>query len=219
MKKFVTSAAVAAFVLAAVPAWAGPIITSASLNGPTGTVWNTTVDSYYTLFVSRPVTMMFNPNDNFAGAPVTNPVAGSYDFQIMGDGFPTARRSNTPSDPFYTLTLTLTEGASTGTLSGFFTEATGDFTPTSPALLFSSGRYALTDFTWTRSLSNLVGAYSATDSTPIGPGSRADYQGAFTLNSSAVPEPATWALMILGFAGIGGALRARRGRKPVAALA
>ena len=31
-----------------------------------------------------------------------------------------------------------------------------------------------------------------------------------TLNFDAVPEPATWALMILGFAGIGAAMRRRR---------
>ena len=33
----------------------------------------------------------------------------------------------------------------------------------------------------------------------------------------AVPEPASWALMILGFGGIGGALRRRRAQMPIAA--
>lgn len=40
----------------------------------------------------------------------------------------------------------------------------------------------------------------------------------FTL-ASAVPEPATWAMMILGFGAIGGVLRSRRNQKIVPALA
>jgi hypothetical protein len=39
----------------------------------------------------------------------------------------------------------------------------------------------------------------------------------FTFNGSAVPEPSTWAMMLLGFAGIGVAVR--RSRKRMAALA
>jgi len=33
----------------------------------------------------------------------------------------------------------------------------------------------------------------------------------------AVPEPATWALMLVGFGLVGGSLRARRGRTTIAA--
>ena len=52
----------------------------------------------------------------------------------------------------------------------------------------------------------------------------ADLQGGFSLDNvvltgerGGVPEPASWALMILGFGGVGGSLRARR--RMVAALA
>jgi len=37
--------------------------------------------------------------------------------------------------------------------------------------------------------------------------------------TAAVPEVGTWAMMLIGFGGIGGALRSRRASKPVAALA
>ena len=41
-------------------------------------------------------------------------------------------------------------------------------------------------------------------------GPTASYAGTFNANSVPVPEPATWAMMLVGFAGIGMALRRRR---------
>lgn len=219
------AAAVTALVVPSV-ATAAPTITSAAVtgqatlvSGPSGRVWNTTVDSFYTLFIARPVTSYFNPNDNFSGAPVTDPDDGEFGFALNGDGFPTETRPNppVPSDPFYRLTLTLTEGSRTGTLSGVYSSATGLFTATTPRLSFASGGYALTEFTWFRSNNNTVGAFSTNATPVIGPGSRADYQGSFTL--VAVPEPATWALMILGFGVVGLTLRTRRRQQPIAAIA
>lgn len=49
------------------------------------------------------------------------------------------------------------------------------------------------------------------------PGSFWDNSGGITLNVAAVPEPATWGMMVLGFLGIGLTLRTKRDRK--AALA
>ena len=49
------------------------------------------------------------------------------------------------------------------------------------------------------------------------PWSFSDNAGGITLNVAAVPEPATWGMMVLGFAGMGMALRTKRDRK--AALA
>lgn len=46
------------------------------------------------------------------------------------------------------------------------------------------------------------------------PGS-ANVTGRFTLVSAPVPEPATWAMMVLGFGAIGGAMRARRTARSV----
>jgi hypothetical protein len=49
---------------------------------------------------------------------------------------------------------------------------------------------------------------------PITTGTSGGYFGANFLISSAVPEPGTWAMMLIGFGGMGVALR--RGRKPTA---
>ena len=38
----------------------------------------------------------------------------------------------------------------------------------------------------------------------------ADGDRAFTLSGGPVPEPASWALMIMGFGGVGAAMRSRR---------
>lgn len=41
----------------------------------------------------------------------------------------------------------------------------------------------------------------------------ADNAGSFAVSVSAVPEPATWAMMLIGFGGLGAALRRSRGRQ------
>jgi hypothetical protein len=53
----------------------------------------------------------------------------------------------------------------------------------------------------------LPGTYGVIDGSTV---SGTGYQP----TTSAVPEPSTWALMLLGFGGLGGAMRASRGRKP-----
>lgn len=49
----------------------------------------------------------------------------------------------------------------------------------------------------------------------ISPGASGDYSG--TLSFAPVPEPATWALMIMGFGGLGAVLRSRRTKARLAA--
>lgn len=50
-----------------------------------------------------------------------------------------------------------------------------------------------------------------------GDGSPLDNVGGVSLRIAAVPEPASWALMILGFGAVGAALRSRRVRRPAVA--
>ncbi|MCW6535240.1 PEPxxWA-CTERM sorting domain-containing protein [Sphingomonas lycopersici] len=65
-------------------------------------------------------------------------------------------------------------------------------------------------------MSNLVGSYSVGSATYAGQpsGSLSDYQGAFTLNAASVPEPSTWAMMIIGFGAVAGTMRVRRKTAP-----
>ena len=67
------------------------------------------------------------------------------------------------------------------------------------------------DFTFTTSLAGLTGQYylySVTAANGVNPGlSELSFEGDLV---AAVPEPATWALMILGFGIVGSALRRRR---------
>ena len=44
----------------------------------------------------------------------------------------------------------------------------------------------------------------------VGPNNAASYSGNLNLSTVAVPEPATWGMMILGFGLAGGALRRSR---------
>ena len=53
--------------------------------------------------------------------------------------------------------------------------------------------------------------------TAPGPRGNGSYAGTISFAAGAVPEPATWALMILGFGAIGFAMRRQRSRKPGAA--
>lgn len=47
--------------------------------------------------------------------------------------------------------------------------------------------------------------------------SREDFQANFQLTTAVVPEPAAWAMMLVGFGGLGGMLRNRRSKAALAA--
>jgi len=201
----------AAVVLSATPAIAAPRVTSISVLGEqTGMIWNTALDSYYTAFVQHPYGVMLNEDDDFTSVHVFGDRPSNY--MLTGDGYPPDTPSGN-SDPAYRLTVVMTENNVSQTLTGIFDGTTSAFTALSGPVSFSGVDYTLTTFNWVRGMSNLVGSYKGSNTTYPGQsvGSFADYQGAFTLSATAaVPEPATWAMMIVGFGAVAGTIRYRR---------
>ena len=193
MKKIVT--ALVAAVALSPAANAATDLTSAMITGPSGTVWNTDVDGFYAVFLQRPIGNILNPNDDFSGSATTE---GSNNFLIAGEGFRPGETGN--SDPSYTLTLMFADGA---TISGEYVGST--FTGGTSATVGNS-TYTLTGFGWDRSQADNVSAFQA-----VSGGDPADYTGQFSYSAmtAAVPEPAAWGLLVLGFGVMGGAMRAR----------
>lgn len=192
--------AIAASLLASValPASANAAtnLVSAAVTGPSGTVWDTASNGYYALFLQQPLGNILNKNDNFAGDPTT---IGRNNFTIFGDGFPSNTDVN--SDLFYTLTLTFADGA---TINGQWLTTTNTFTPGASSTVGST-KYLLNGFGWTRSRADNVSPFVGVEG-----GDPSDYTGQFSFTATAVPEPATWAMMFLGFGMMGAAMRYRR---------
>ena len=191
-------AAAAAFAAFSAQASAASLV-YVEITGPTGTVWDTEVDGNYAVFLQQPFGTVLNPNDNFAPNATE---AGENNFLIAGDGFPSGTSAN--SDPFYNLLLRFADGA---TITGQYSFAIpgGQFIGGTSATV-GDMTYTLNGFGWDRSRANNVSRFTAT------PGDDpSDYTGQFSFSavSAAVPEPATWALFIIGFGAIGGALRRR----------
>lgn len=195
MKKILLTAVAACAMAPA--ANAATVLTSAAVTGPSGTVWNTTVDSFYSLFLMRPVGTILNPNDNFSGSATTE---GGNNFVILGEGYRPGESVN--SDPSYTLTLTFADGA---TISGSYVGSNFVAGPNATATVGGS-TYTLTGFGWDRSQADNVSAFRA-----VSGGDPADYTGQFSYSAvtAAVPEPATWAIFVLGFGVLGGTMRRR----------
>ena len=201
MKKIVTALAVAMAIAPA--AHAATDLTSVEITGPSGTVWNTTVDSFYAVFLQRPIGNVLNPNDNFSGSATTE---GGNNFLIAGEGFRPGETQN--SDLVYTLTLMFADGA---TVSGSYANST--FTGGTSSTVGDS-TYTLTGFGWDRSQADNVSAFNA-----VSGGDPNDYTGQFAYTATTVmggvPEPAAWGMLVIGFGAMGGAMRARS-RKAVA---
>lgn len=212
MKKFALAASAAMALGAVTPANAASLVSVAVqgtvLGGSptTGTVWDTTQNSFYTVFVARPLTNILNPNDNFSGAEVTD---GTNNFAIFGEGWVPGEEVN--SDIEYLITLTFSDGA---TLTGNYS-----FGPGNEGGNFVGGTsqtvggttYSLTGFAWDRGAADIVSPFQAVEG-----GDPNDYTGLFRFTSTAVPEPATWALFILGFGAIGHTMRRRSSKVRVA---
>lgn len=199
MKKLAILAAGTAVALTAAPAAAAPLIYAAVTGVTSPAVWDTAQGGYWTLFLQQPFGSTINPTDNFTSDPTE---AGGNNFVIGGEGFYPGTSQN--SDLTYRLTLQFADGA----------EITGLYTFGAPGGAFAGGTsstagnttYTMTGFGWDRSRADNVSAYVARSG-----GDPFDYTGqfSFTAASGAIPEPATWALFILGFGAIGGALRRR----------
>lgn len=182
------------------PAANAASLMSAQVTGPSGTVWNTAQDNFYTLFLMRPVGNVINPTDNFTSTPTTE---GMNNFVILGEGFRPGETVN--SDAAYTLTLTFADGA---VISGNYVGSNFVANPNTTAVAGNT-TYTLNGFGWDRSNANNVSAFTA-----VSGGDPADYTGQFSYSAltAAVPEPATWAMFVLGFGALGGAMRARSKR-------
>lgn len=196
----------------ATPATAATLI-SATVNGvtaagtTTGTVWNTnSSDSFYTLFVRYPVSgpnnaPVLNPNDEPINVGVDS---GLSQFLLAGEGyFPGV---NADSDLIYRLTLGFAGG---GTLTGIYTPTTNTFLAGSAAVI-DGVSYSLSDFSFRRFGGDTVQAFTATPG-----GDPNDYVGSFQLSAAGVPEPSTWAMMIVGFGALGAVMRRRKVRATV----
>lgn len=183
------------------PAANAASLISAAVTGPSGTVWNTTQDSFYAVFLQRPIGVLLNANDDFAGSATT---IGSNNFLIAGEGYYPGTNEN--SDLQYTLTLTFADGAVVSGDYVFDMAAPGGEFRNGTSATVGNMTYALTGFGWDRSKADNVSAYRA-----VSGGDPFDYTGQFSYSASlaAVPEPATWALFVLGFGALGGAMRSR----------
>lgn len=165
-------------------------LVSAAVFGSLGqTIWATanapgSVPENYTLFLQNPGLGDFlNPQDqqiSYATQPGVN-----YAF-LAGDGFPLNSPSN--SDPFYRLDLRFDNGAM---LSGVYNPGEENTFVGGPAITIGNETLTLTEFSFTRSLADVVGQYQAIPQS----GSGNDYQGNYRFSSSvavgAVPEPAS----------------------------
>lgn len=200
MKKYILGAAAAAgLAFSAAPANAaanlvGATLTSGLPGAPTGRVWNTdSTDSFYALFLQQPFGTTRNPGETLNDP--TEP--GLNVFTILGEGFfPGAGAID--SDPVYTLTLLFADGA---TLVGTYARATQTFTGSS-VLTAAGVRYTMNAFTWERLTPDTVMPFD-----PVPGGDPNDYFGGFSF--TAVPEPGTWAMLLLGFGAVGYSMRRR----------
>ena len=197
--------AAAAFALVATGANA-LTLTNAAVTGPTGTIWTTAQTGNYTLFLQTPNLGDFlNPNDESVSLGIANnDITRAL---LAGEGYLSGTTAD--SDPIYNLTLSFDTGQ---TLTGSYTPATNTFLGGSS--IVSGGQiFSLIEFSYRRFLGDAVQANVATFG-----GDGNDYTGNFRIQSAAgaVPEPATWAMMLSGFGLVGASMR-RRARTAVAA--
>lgn len=107
-------------------------------------------------------------------------------------------------------------GISSGTISSSFTSKANDLNFTSVTLngtpfVSVIGGSGLPEFRFLTNLPVTAGPQQLVV-TGYSPGKSATYSGTLSFSPAAVPEPATWALMIIGFGATGSMIRARARR-------
>ena len=117
-----------------------------------------------------------------------------------------------------------TSGAAGGPVQGNFTiNLGGDLLQgTLNGAASPSGTPGLSNLLFTYLISSGTGQFLSATGSFIGSGTADTRQGApsiVTLNFGAVPEPGTWAMMLLGFGGIGITMRRRRGSNALTQIA
>jgi len=179
-------------------------LTGVTVNGvnsagvPTGTVWDTINNSYYTVFVQPGFGGGVVVNPTPASQSISVPIAlGENDFTIAGQSF--------AIEGAYKITLGFSNGA---TVSEIYTRSS-DTDSAATVATVDGIKYMLDGFAWNNSHVNSVSAFN---NTPDARGARSDFGGSFSLITAAVPEPASWAMMLAGFGMVGFA--ARRRSKP-----
>jgi hypothetical protein len=131
----------------------------------------------------------------------------------QGLGFESGDYTFTVSGKDYNLQVTYAVSASDSGGNDFFVNLTGTGGSSKKYFNNASGSlwYLLTPGTYTLGFGDSASADAAFQ---FGPGSQSTHaNGAFGFNLSAVPEPATWAMMLLGLFGLGATVRRSRRRQ------
>jgi hypothetical protein len=201
MKKHLLAGLVLASISA--NAYAAANLVSATVDGTTsGARWDTPTGGAWTLFLQQPGPGDYlNPSDEGVNDPTA---LGANNFLLLAEGWGPTESLN--SDAVYLLTLAFADGA---TLTGQYSSTLNSFLEGSSTTL-NGVHYALEEFSFTRFLGNPVSGFSATSG-----GDPNDYAGSFRFTAadvtSPVPEPATWALMLVGFGAVGYSMRHSKG--------
>lgn len=157
-----------------------------------------------------------------AAAPIANATVIPITFAFAGDGSGTADfgdkgiSTSTFSDTF---TFTLPTGFASGSVTTVLVGASTDVSFTTVSLNGTPFNVSTTGTTDTRTLvglpvtsgpQTLVVAGNVNPGSPVSGPFNGAFGGSLSFQPGGVPEPASWALMMLGFGGLGGVLRSKR---------